>query len=586
MKIRILKNSIPLLLAAAVLVLSGCSDGSDDKEKNGDALVTSISVAGVSVTTVPEAVSSSEWAGAEFQLYALESLQLGQVIINDAASLTNANIVVAASAGATVRYASTDLDPPETFEAANTLTFSNNDYVCIQVTSEDGKTVNYYVIEVKLASAVVTLAQGAVKVGDVTADLGTPNVDYSQTTAGVADLGSNLSGKTVTVTVTDRQTVKYAKVTGAGAPQFEDTATFSFVVGDFLYIEVTAENGINKGVYKIEIQGASAVPIISPAELPNATYEVNDENPTALTVTVSLPDLAEIPETSMISYQWYSNDKESTTGGTAIKTATTDSFTPPTTGLGTTWYYVEVTHTDNAIGAAPVKAVSTAARITIVAEPEKVESIVSGSSNTVVYRFTLSEGKTWSDYTKITWQVLVDDTTTINMAATRAHIVGNYQENVFSTETGEYQKLSDWNKARLVTISNSGNMSAILGSEYQVHTWKTLSYSIAVDNQLKDTSYVADEYYPTPDATGPFYFGIGLSVNPNSNSTGVCRYFVRGMALSNEEGTDKVFADDLNTKFGETELTLMDLKCIFNKNTQIERSLVNNPVPDVPDEEE
>jgi uncharacterized repeat protein (TIGR02543 family) len=547
--------------------------------KHSAALVTSISVAGVSVTTVPQAVSSADWTGVEFALSALESAKLGQVVINDGASLTDAQIVVAASAGATVRYASTAQDTPEMFLDADILTLSNNDYVCIQVTSEDAKYVNYYVIKVKLTSAVVTLAQDAVKVGDVTATLGTPNVDYSQTVAGVADLESDLNDKTVTVAVTGGQTVKYAKVTGSAAPQFGDTATFSFVDGDFLYLEVTAENGINKGVYKIEIWGArAAAPIISPAELPNAAYQISEES-TPLTVTVSLPELEEIPGTSTISYQWYSNTRDSATGGTAIPSATEASFTPPTNTLGTTWYYVEVTHTDSAISAAPAKAVSTAARIRIVAEVDKVESVVSGSSNTVAYRFTLPQGKTWSDYTRITWDVLIDDMTTINMAATRAHIVGNYQESDFNSDTGVWRKLSDWNNARLVTISNNGNMSAILGSDYVPHTWKTLSYSIAADNALKDSAYNAETYYPAPDAAGPFYFGIGLSVNPNSNSTGVCRYFVRGMALSNEDGTEKVFADDLNTAFGNS-LTLMDLKCIFNENTQIVRSLVNNPVPD------
>jgi hypothetical protein len=91
MKIKILKHSIPLLLAAAVLVLSGYSDGSD--EKNGGARATSISVAGVSVTTVPGAVSRAEWTGEDFSLFGLEPA--AGAIINDAASLARAKIVVA-----------------------------------------------------------------------------------------------------------------------------------------------------------------------------------------------------------------------------------------------------------------------------------------------------------------------------------------------------------------------------------------------------------------------------------------------------------------------------------------------------------
>ncbi|MDR2019244.1 MAG: hypothetical protein LBQ14_00585 [Treponema sp.] len=583
MKKKLAKIGIAVLTAMTALAIIGCPQNVDPDEgsaKNDAAAVSAISVAGVSVATVPQPITAAEWASENFDVFSVSEEQLGTVRVQTAAALTDAAIEVTASPGAVVKFALADLDVPAEFAADSTLTISTTERLCIQVTSENGNTVNYYVVEIKLASANVTLSE--VTVGDVTATLGTPNEDYSQAVAGTANLGANLTGIQVTVTKGQSgQTVQFAKVTGGGDPVFAETAAFDFADGDILYIEVTAENGVKKNIYKIEIWGIrSAVPIISPEELPNATYQVGEASPAALTVTVSLPDLEEIPVTSTITYQWYSNTQDSNTGGTPIENETTESFTPPTGTVGRAWYYVAVTHSDTTVVAAPATAVSTPARISIVTQVEKVESIVSGSSNTVAYRFTLPEGKNWSDYTKITWQVLVDDLATINMAATRAHIVGNYQANVFNTTNGEYQKLSDWNVARLVTISNGGNMSLILGTDYVAHTWKTLSYSIAEDNSLKDGSYDEETYYPAANAAGPFYFGIGLSVNPNNNANGVCRYFVRGMALSNEDGTEVVYADDLNTQFGETNLTLMDLKCIFNQSTQIQRSLVNNPVPD------
>jgi hypothetical protein len=582
MRTRLAKTSIAVLAVLVVLVIIGCPQepGEEGSKTGGPATVSAISVAGVSIETVPQPVTSTEWTSQDFDVFSVPDEQLGTIKVQTASELNNAALQVTASPGAAVKFALTDLDPPTQFVAASTLTITTSDRLCIQVTSQDGGTVNYYVIKMAVASTNITLS--AVTVGDVTATLGTPNENYAQAVAGVADLSAGLSGKLVTVTQAHSgQTVKFAKVTGDGVPLFAETATFDFADGDFLYIEVTAENGIRKNIYKIEIWGPRAkVPVISPEELPNATYQVNDTEVTPLAVTVSLPDLDEIPGTSTITYQWYSNTIDSNSDGVLVSDATNASFTPPVNQVGRTWYYVEVTHTDSTISSPAAKAVSTAARITIVETVEKVESIISGSSNTVVYRFTLPENKKWSDYTKITWQVLVDDLTTINMAATRAHIVGNYKQSDFSTSTGAYSKLSNWNVARLVTISNSGAMSAILGSDYVAHTWKTLSYSIAVDNNLIDSKYEAETYYPASTDTGPFYFGIGLSVNPNSNKDGVCRYFVRGMALSNEEGTEIVFADDLNTAFGNGR-TLMDLRCIFTENTDIQqRILVNNPVPD------
>jgi hypothetical protein len=567
-------SKVWIAVLVAMLALLGCPTDSDPA-KNGEAALTSISVADTAVATVPVPVPRNDWDGAEFDPFSPGDDKTGELVIRQASALEEAQISVTASAGARVKYAAVENGggKPQSFQDSP-ITLNINWLLVIQVTSEDGNAVNYYVIKIRGMSSNTTLTM--IKVGDV--ELDSPASGEVLT----ASLGGDLTGKQVTVTKDyDKQTVEFARVSGGAEeeePVYAETDTFDFENGDLLYIKVTAENGTSTRIYTIEIWGIrAAIPVISPAELPNATYTIN-EAAEPLTVTVSLPDLEEIPATSAITYQWYRNGEESNSGGTPLENETTASFTPPTTALGTAWYYVVVTHTDSSISAAPAGAYSTPARIRVVQTVEKVESIVAGSSNTVVYRFTLPQGKKWSDYTKMTWEVLVDDMTTINMAATRAHIMGNYAENVFNNETGVYEKLQGWNEARLVTISNTGSMSAILGSDYEPHTWKALEYSIAADNSLKDTVYKS-EYYPAAGATGPFFFGIGLSVNPNNNSTGVCRYFVRRMALSNDDGTDKVYADDLTTSWGNG-LALMDLKCIFNKNTEIQRSLVNNPVPD------
>jgi formylglycine-generating enzyme required for sulfatase activity len=64
-----------------------------------------------------------------------------------------------------------------------------------------------------------------------------------------------------------------------------------------------------------------------------------------LTVTASVTD------GGTLTYQWYSNDTDSDSGGSPVGT-NSSSFTPPTTSLGTIYYYVEVTNTipDNGDG--------------------------------------------------------------------------------------------------------------------------------------------------------------------------------------------------------------------------------------------
>jgi hypothetical protein len=65
-----------------------------------------------------------------------------------------------------------------------------------------------------------------------------------------------------------------------------------------------------------------------------------------LTVTASVSD------SGRLSYQWYSNTTNTTSGGSAISGATSPSYTPPTVmlgnssvALGTPWHYVVVTNT-------------------------------------------------------------------------------------------------------------------------------------------------------------------------------------------------------------------------------------------------
>jgi gliding motility-associated-like protein len=80
----------------------------------------------------------------------------------------------------------------------------------------------------------------------------------------------------------------------------------------------------------------------------------------------STPDLsvAVTGASGTLSYQWFSKTTNSNTGGTAIAGKTAPTFTPPTTTIGTLYYYVEVTQSPSGC-----KVVSDTATIQIVAQP-------------------------------------------------------------------------------------------------------------------------------------------------------------------------------------------------------------------------
>jgi hypothetical protein len=91
----------------------------------------------------------------------------------------------------------------------------------------------------------------------------------------------------------------------------------------------------------------------------SATYiQGNTVNPLSVTTTVS--------DGGVLSYQWYKNSINSNNGGIPISGATNSSFTPPTSDIGTTYYYIVITNTNDGVnGVKTANASSDTARIAI-----------------------------------------------------------------------------------------------------------------------------------------------------------------------------------------------------------------------------
>ncbi|MCD8099892.1 MAG: Ig-like domain-containing protein, partial [Oscillospiraceae bacterium] len=87
-----------------------------------------------------------------------------------------------------------------------------------------------------------------------------------------------------------------------------------------------------------------------------ATYTYGDATAEALSVA------ARVTDEGTLSYQWYSNTSDSTTGGTAITGETDTVYTPKISAVGTTYYYCVVTNT---INGATASATSNTAAVTV-----------------------------------------------------------------------------------------------------------------------------------------------------------------------------------------------------------------------------
>lgn len=104
----------------------------------------------------------------------------------------------------------------------------------------------------------------------------------------------------------------------------------------YYYCKVTLSGaGCGAVTSSVATINVSADPTISAQPLPTQTL-CQGATPTSLQVTATGGNGA-------FSYQWFSNPNATTPSGTAIATATSSTFIPPTTTVGTQYYYCEIT---------------------------------------------------------------------------------------------------------------------------------------------------------------------------------------------------------------------------------------------------
>jgi len=114
--------------------------------------------------------------------------------------------------------------------------------------------------------------------------------------------------------------------------------------GNYYYYVIVSLSGDGCGSTTSNLATVTVVvnPIVSLQPLVSQTLCQN-AIPTALSVTVT-------GGVGISSYQWYSNTVNSTTGGTLISGATNNSYVPPTSIVGTKYYYCVITQSGAGCG--------------------------------------------------------------------------------------------------------------------------------------------------------------------------------------------------------------------------------------------
>ncbi|KEF37650.1 immunoglobulin I-set domain-containing protein [Schinkia azotoformans MEV2011] len=152
------------------------------------------------------------------------------------------------------------------------------------------------------------------------------------------------------------------------------TATYAAPTGSagttYYYVVVTNTDSSATG--NQTATATSNVVAVTVNSLTHAATPSIDTQPTDQTVNVGESATLSVAASggASLSYQWYSNTTNSTTGGTPVLGATTATYAVPTGSAGTTYYYVVVTNTDNsATGNQTATATSSVAKITVTPAP-------------------------------------------------------------------------------------------------------------------------------------------------------------------------------------------------------------------------
>jgi len=185
------------------------------------------------------------------------------------------------------------------------------------------------------------------------------------------------------VTVTGFVNGEDESLTGFVKPTVIHSVTDTTIVGEY---PLTISGGNPTSNYEFSYQTGSKItidtrinaenPMFNPDLLGLTTYKKGDA-PTQLKV------LATVSDGGTISYQWYKNITNSTTGGTAISDATSSGYTPPTDIVGTVYYYVIATNTNISVnGTKTATAISGIKTITVNASSDNNNNSSNNSTPT------------------------------------------------------------------------------------------------------------------------------------------------------------------------------------------------------------
>jgi len=222
-----------------------------------DAVLLSLKIGDVDISTIPQPISESQWNSATF---GLAGADFSRASFNSKADTTEKRIIATVNAGSRAEWgiATRGTRPNDFADLRVPVTFSDQDYIYIKVNSNDNTTVSYYRVYTRLKSFVTDLNSILIdgRVGKALGgedDWDAPELEEAEISITV---GESESALIEAVTYDPSATVEYAAVAegSADAPVFTPAdKALPLNDQDTLYVKVIAENTIQKSFFKFRV---------------------------------------------------------------------------------------------------------------------------------------------------------------------------------------------------------------------------------------------------------------------------------------------------------------------------------------------
>ena len=267
MKLRVTIGGIVLAAMIAVVMFAVLFSACEDtyvESYTPEAQLLSLRVRNTDIaiqgTNIPAPIDQIDWGDDGFDLY--NQADFKTISFKRDSDIEDARFLPTVSRGAKVKWgvANRTVRPNDFYDTRVPATFDARDFIYFEVTSEDDKIINYYRFSTYLSSPVKELSSiklaGRAFEGDITEDI-SPDDTWDGARIKQGDINITIeeaeNAEIDAVPWADTANLRFA-VTNWSAnrdiePVFTTDNKFSFKDTQFLYVEVSAENTVDKNFY-------------------------------------------------------------------------------------------------------------------------------------------------------------------------------------------------------------------------------------------------------------------------------------------------------------------------------------------------